>query len=71
MRLVGGSRESEVKIAYRHEINVGVKNDLDRGDCKCVGPSSARKIKKDNMARVYKREVLRKMKLRRQVERAL
>lgn len=30
MRLFGGSHEREAKIGYRHDMNVGVRNDVDR-----------------------------------------
>lgn len=40
-----GNQEREVKFGYRHEINIGVKDDLGRENCKCGGPSSVEEHK--------------------------
>lgn len=59
---------SEVKFDCRHERNAGVKNDLGRGNCKCRGPSSI-EHKDQHGSSLQVSEMLRKMKLARQVER--
>lgn len=35
-----------MKFGYRHERNVGVKNGLGRGSCKCRGPGSLKEHEK-------------------------
>lgn len=45
VRQDAGSQESKVKFGYGCEINIGVKNDLGRGNCKCGGSSSVEKNK--------------------------